>query len=296
MTQRVEISVVIATWNRGEKLLRTLQSLANQVITPAAWEAVVVNNNSTDSTAEVFARFAADHPELQLRMVDEPRQGLSWARNCGIAESRGELIAIIDDDEEVNPQFCSAYINFFARHPNVLIAGGAVTPIYEADRPRWMSRFTERPIAGTLQLGPLEKPFVRGYPPGGNMAVRRCAIDDYGVFDTSLGRTGAQLIGGEEKELNERITFGSRTRAWWVPGAEIRHIIPPSKLTESHLQRLWKGVGVSARLHRGVARAIFGELLKWPATLLIAIFMRPAQARYLIKMRLNITKGILSRA
>lgn len=299
----VELSIVIATYNRGEKLLGTLRSLAVQTIPAERWEVVVVNNNSTDDTATVFADFVAAHPSLNIRMVAETNQGLSYARNRGIAESTAPLVAIIDDDEEVNPEFAAAYIGFFARHPEVPMAGGRVVPKYETERPHWMSCFTERPIAGTLDKGPAEKPFGKGYPAGGNMAVRRTAFTEYGVYDTSLGRTGGNLVGGEEKELFYRITAGGAP-VWWVPGAIIYHIIPPAKLTLEYFRRLSRGVGTSERQRtRAISRAaytvaIVKEICKWGATLAIAGWFvlagRPSKARYLIIMRRNISAGLLA--
>ena len=69
-----KLSLIVATYNRAASLLRTLESVVLQSADPALWECVVVNNNSTDNTAEVFAAFAADHTAFTLRMVDEPKQ------------------------------------------------------------------------------------------------------------------------------------------------------------------------------------------------------------------------------
>jgi glycosyltransferase involved in cell wall biosynthesis len=319
----VKISIIIATYNRGARLLDTLQSLAAQTLPAAEWEVVAVNNNSSDDTAERFAAFAAAHPGLNLRMVDEPRQGLSHARNRGISVAQGAVIAIIDDDEEVNPEFAAAYLDFFERHPEAAMAGGRVVPRYETGRPRWMSRFTERPIAGTLDLGAHEKPFGRadGYPAGGNMAVRREVFERYGLFDTSLGRTGGRLIGGEEKELFARVTAAGEA-VWWMPGAVIYHIIPPSKLTPDYFRRLSRGVGASERVRsagrtgtydfasaesasrtpahsRGTfALALVKEAFKWVATLALALAwvltFRPSKAWWLLKMRAGITAGLVN--
>ncbi len=291
----IKLSIIIATFNRSAQLRRTLQSLVGQTVSPSDWEVVVVDNNSADNTPQVFAKFAADHRELNLRMVAEPRQGLSWARNRGMAEARGEVLAIIDDDEEVNAEFVAAYLDFFARNPSVAMAGGRVVPVYETERPRWMTRWTERPIAGTLDLGRRERPFTRGYPAGGNLAVRRWVIESYGGFDTSLGRTGTALIGGEEKEFFHRISTHGIV-AWYTPQAIIYHIIPPEKLTPDYFRRLALGVGRSQRM-MGLGGGFIREVLKWLVTLVLAVFfaitMRPAKAKYLLVLRLGITRGLL---
>lgn len=297
------ISVVIATWNRGEKLAGTLGSLAGQTLPAAEWEAVVVNNNSTDDTAEIFARFADGQGRmLNMRMVDEVRQGLSWARNRGIAETRGDIVVMIDDDEEVNSGFLEAYRDFFETHPSAMAAGGPMVARYEEGRPRWMSHYTEALTASTIDLGARIRLFPRGrYPIGGNMAFRREIFERVGVFDTSLGRAGKALLGGEEKDMFGRIAAVGG-QSWWVPGAVVDHLIPPSRVTDSHFRRLSRMVGVTARtLSHGrgnYVRAILAEAVKWGATLVIAAWftltLRPLKAKYLIVMRCNITKGLVS--
>ena len=102
------ISLIIPTYNRAAQLIAALQSVVVQDLPPAEWECVVVNNRSDDDTAEQFAAFAAAHPACHLRMVDEQQAGLSHARNRGIAEAQAPLLAFIDDDEWIEPQFLRA--------------------------------------------------------------------------------------------------------------------------------------------------------------------------------------------
>ena len=202
----LRLSLLIATYNRSSWLVRTLQSVIEQDAPLDEWECVVVNNNSTDDTAERFAEFAAQHPEVNMRMVTELNQGLSYARNRGIRESSGEYIAIIDDDERIAPGFISAYISLFDSTPDAVAAGGPIIAEYPHGRPVWMSYFTERAIANQMHLGNKVKEYPEGYiPGGGNMALRRSAIRRYGVFDISLGRVGNSLVGGEESDLFERL-------------------------------------------------------------------------------------------
>lgn len=296
------LSLIVATYNRSQQLLVTLQSVAAQTAPAALWECVVVDNNSTDDTAAQIEAFRASHPEVPLRYLFEKRQGLSWARNCGIAGTTGRIIAIIDDDERIVPGFVSAYIDFFTAHPDVAAAGGAIVAEYPSGRPDWMSPYTERPIANPIDLGPQPRPFPHGrIPGGGNMALQRWAVERYGAFDPSLGRRGGVLLGGEENELFERLARGGE-KCWYVPGAVMYHIIPSSKLSPDYFDRLCFNIGVSQRaralLRGGVGRLWIGEGVKWLATAVIAagycLSGRCARAVWLVRMRRRITAGIRS--
>lgn len=293
----IRLSLIIATYNRARSLIGALESVVRQEADPAEWECIVVNNNSQDDTEALFTAFVTRYPAIGLRMVRETRQGLSHARNRGIAESRGAYIAIIDDDERINPGFIGAYIRFFDTHPAVAAAGGRIVPEYPEGRPVWMSPYVERPIANPLDLGTEAREFPAGrIPGGGNMALRRTAVEKYGMFDPALGRVGGRLIGGEESDLFERLARAGEPY-WYVPDAVIWHIIPPEKLTDAYFDRLCYNVGVSQRLRARLRgrrlRTLAAEAGKWAATLGLALTMRPCRARKLLRMRYEITKGLL---
>lgn len=295
----IRLSLVIATYNRAEQLMITLSSVAAQSKASAQWECIVVDNNSMDDTKKRAEAFIAEHPNLNIRYHFEQKQGLSHARNAGIEQAQGDIIAFIDDDERIVPDFISAYIKLFDSHPNAMAAGGKIIAEYPTGRPRWMSHYTERPIANPMDFGDYVRAFPKGrIPGGGNMAMRRDVFTQIGLFNTSLGRTGKSLIGGEESDLFERIAAAGM-ECYYTPRAVMYHIIPTEKLTESYFERLCYNTGVSQRtraeIHHRKMRLYIGEAAKWCATLLLCLLHTPAQSRYLIKMRANISKGILHR-
>ena len=295
-----KFSLIVATYNRAESLLRTLESVVLQSADPTLWECVVVNNNSTDNTAQAFAAFVADHTTLNLRMVDEPKQGLSNARNCGIAAAEGEYIAIIDDDETLELGYIETYIEFFDSFPTALAAGGAVKAVYEGSRPRWMSHYTEQMIANPLDLDIVVTLFPASrVPAGGNMAFRRAAFEKVGLFNPRLGRNGQSLIGGEENDLFARLRRAGEL-LYFVPGAAIYHHIPQSKLTDEYFDRLSYNVGRSKLMRAEADGAVDAlkadERKKRIATYLLCaiyvIFFQPIKAKYLLRMRRGISAGI----
>ena len=139
-------------------------------------------------------------------------------------------------------------------------------------------------------------------PGGGNMAIRRSAIRRYGVFDTSLGYVGEQLIGGEECDLFERLQI-AEAKYYYVPGAVMYHIIPKEKLTQEYLSRLSYNVGVSqlrrARYYHRIGRVKFKECIKWAITIALmawyGITLQWSKAKYLFIMRRQISRGLWSK-
>lgn len=295
----IRLSLIIATYNRAEQLMVTLDSVARQTLSADRWECIVVDNNSKDDTRQRVEAFAAEHPQLNMVYHLEQNQGLSYARNAGIAKAQGDIIAFVDDDERIVPEFVEAYFELFDNKADAMSAGGRIVAEYPTGRPEWMSHYTEQPIANPMDFGSEVKLFPkRRIPGGGNMAMRRSVFEEVGVFNPNLGRTGGRLIGGEESELFERMAERGMA-CYYVPRAVMYHIIPESKLQPDYFERLSYNTGISQRLRAEMrgrkVRLYVMEVAKWCATLLLCLIHRPQQSRYLLKMRKNISKGIFQR-
>lgn len=302
----LRISVIICTYNRAPHVVRTLESLAVQTLRRECFEIVVVDNNSNDDTRERVMQFIEHNPGLDTKLISEIRQGLSYARNAGIAASKGDILVMIDDDEMVNPEFLKSYLAFFERNRDAAAAGGVMIPLYEYELPRWVSKYPEQMLSSKLCLGSRQMEFPRRkFPIGGNMAFRREVFNKSGNFNTSLGRKGEQLLGGEEKDLFMRIRAAGE-KIYYLPDAVVYHIIPESRFTFEHLDKLSLMVGRSEKIRsqaeggRAYAASVFREALKWKATILLAklyiIKGRPEQASALIRMRKGVTQGLLGKS
>lgn len=295
----MDLSIIISTYNNAKSLVRTLESVAKQDADKTVWECVIVNNNSTDDTVERVTAFSKEHTDINIRLVDEPQQGLSFARNRGIAESKGTFIAFIDDDETINEGFVSAYIDLFRNH-GAFVGSGALKVCYDSARPKWMSHYTEKMIANPLDLGEEIITVTRTITPtGGNMAFNRELFRLYGNFDTTLGRKGEELFGGEENDLFERIRdLGERV--FYTPHAIAYHHIADHKLTKEYFDKLSYGVGVSKRLRaekNGTEQELFSdERKKRFYTKILAVLytltFQYQKAKWLMRMRNGISKGV----
>lgn len=296
------LSFIIATYNRADGIINTLLTIAGQTLDPALFEVVVADNNSTDGTAARIRDFAAAHPAMNIVYCHEPNQGLSWARNCAIKHSKGQVLVIVDDDENIDPGLAGAYLEFFRGYPTAAAAGGKVVPVYGVPRPEWFSPWVEELISGAFDLGEGIKPFPpHRYPRGGNFAIRRTMINRYGDFNTELGRKGNAVMGGEEKELLGRLEKAGE-EIFYLPAASIEHIIPDAKVTKEYFDKITRMVGVSEKTRTlGKSKGKYAlrlaqEAFKWGATLLLAAryLATPQKAVYLVRMRAGITRGLLS--
>jgi predicted nucleotidyltransferase len=120
---RLSVSVVIAARNRAEMLRRALESLLRQERLPD--EVVVVDNASTDTTADVALSF---RDRLNLKLVREDQVGIPHARNAGLRHAAGDILAFIDDDCEAEPGWLAEMEKPFLKDPHVGSVGGNLIP------------------------------------------------------------------------------------------------------------------------------------------------------------------------
>jgi len=297
------ISVIICTYNRQKYIYNVLKSVAENELPRSEYEIVLVNNNSTDNTEQECRRFQDDYPEVNFHYCVETNQGLSYARNCGIRQSAGDLLAYVDDDATVNKEYLSTYARFFADHPDAVAAGGPILPVYETEEPSWMTHYTRQLITGKLYLGDKEREFPGGaFPGGGNACYRKSVFDTVGLFNVVLGRKGNSLIGAEEKDLFDKMTTNGM-HFYYLPNAILYHIIPPHKLTQDYFDRLTYSIGVSERYRtlqispKKYRNRLMKEAVKWGGTIVLWLFyalcLQPAKGNKLVAFRRNVTRGLL---
>jgi glucosyl-dolichyl phosphate glucuronosyltransferase len=258
---RPRITVAICTWNRSHLLARTLQRLTEVQDPRGGWELIVVNNNCSDDTDAVIGRYES---RLPLRRIFERQPGLSAARNAAVREARSEYIVWTDDDVLVEPSWLLEYEAAFLEHPSVAVFGGPIEPWFEGSPPRWLERAFPV-VAGAYAALDLGSSCTRldhdHYPFGANMAFRSDALRGK-PFDVRLGRTGTELLGGEEMTLI-RALFAEGQEGRWVPRARVRHFVPAERQTVNYLRRYYLGAGKGlAFLGSGsVGRTLFGRPL-----------------------------------
>jgi glucosyl-dolichyl phosphate glucuronosyltransferase len=233
----MDVSIVVCTYNRAESLKDTLAALAKLVVLPTrVWEVVVVDNNSRDHTHQVVEQTQRTWP--RLRYVFEAAQGLSHARNRGIAESTGEVILFTDDDVLPEPDWMETTLAGLEKY-RADACGGYIAPIWETPPPAWL---TER-FYGFLAVRtdrtddyPIES--ASQAPFGANMAIRKAVFDKVGLFDTNRGRKGKVLASGEDGEMFERL-LAAGFKAVFLGQSRVHHKVEAFRVTKRYFRR-WR--------------------------------------------------------
>lgn len=298
------ISIIICTYNRDKFIYKCLQRIAENGFPVSEYEIVMVNNNSTDNTEQLCLKFAADYPDVNYRYFNEKNQGLSFARNRGIKEASGEWLVFLDDDAMILPDYLTNLSTHLAQYPEAGAFGGKISPEFESGTvPEWLCKWTYSWVSA-IDLGKKVSLFKGSkYPIGANMGFSRLTLEKCGHFNTALGRTGNNLMGGEEKDIFNRIKAAG-IPIYYFPDVAVNHVIPPHRTTTQFIERLGAGVGSSERLRckdhktKLLKRQVV-ELIKWGATLILWFFyiltFRPACGNMLVLFRKNVTLGLFNK-
>jgi glycosyltransferase involved in cell wall biosynthesis len=211
----VMISIVVPTYNRAERVGNVLASIARlRVPEGLPWEVVIVDNNSTDATREVVSRMAGE-AAFPVRYVFEGTQGISRARNRGIAEAKGDVIACVDDDCIVHESWLAEIAGEFARDDRLLLLGGRVELFDPADAPMTIRTGRKRlDLTGNLS--------AFDHLIGCNLAFRRAGYERAGGFDLRYGAGSGLLPSNEDTEFVYRVVHLGGT-VLYAPNVVVYH-------------------------------------------------------------------------
>jgi GT2 family glycosyltransferase len=270
------VSVVICCYatERFPVLVAAVESVRWQTSPPAEL-AVVVDHNP-----ELLERVRATAPDL-LAIGNREPQGLSGARNTGIAATRGEVVAFLDDDAVAESDWLERLVAPYA-NPDVAGVGGAILPDWLTGRPTWFPHEFDWVVGCTYRGMPVRRAAVRNVI-GANMSFRREVFAVAGGFALEMGRTGSYPLGNDDTEfcIRARRRLPGRVLLY-EPEARVWHSVPPHRANwryfrtrcyaEGRAKAALTGVSGSAEglsselaysvrvLPRGVARCIGGAL------------------------------------
>lgn len=234
VTSDLDLSVVFATRDRAGQLRATLQRYCEWDTRDIAWELIVVDNASTDETAQVLDDMASSLPLTRLYV---PEPGQNRARNQALDRLRGRFVLFTDDDVLPAIDCARAYLAATRRWPRDSIFGARIEPRFPLGTPDWMqSPDFEFSTTAFARYKPSEhEGHVRRHPYGPSFLVRRAAIGDL-RFPAHLGpQQGSYAMGGEGDFLRR---LAARGHAYvHVPDAYVEHVVRDEQVEPGWLLR-----------------------------------------------------------
>ena len=274
----LDITALVCVYNGLPDIEDLLKSVLDQRTDQLfRYEVLVVDNNSTDGTRDLVEQYATRYPDV-LRVIEEKRQGKSYALNTGLAAARGRICSIIDHDL-VLPASCLRGIwEAFSTHPDVSFLGGKVLPIWPGPLPSWLTAEhwspvaicdygdTPRAVDSSASICLLTGSFLRS----GLLGI--------GGYRVELGLRPGQLGGVEDDDVYTRLVRSGHCGIY-IPEIVVYHKIGTQKLTKkyhrkwhtghgryyadmqlpSYEQSRWRIFGVPGHIYRQAA----AHTLKW---------------------------------
>lgn len=246
----IGVSVVIVCYNSSERILPTLYHLASQEGIEFPCEIILVDNNSSDNTAQIAIRYWNRlNPFVPFITVTEKRPGTMYARHKGIISANYRYVTFVDDDNWLCPCYLKTAFDIIKFNPEIAAVGGRGIMEFKKgySPPAWIYQFEK-----SFGCGP------QGNFDGDTTTHKGClytagAIIDrfwlnrlfiYGFQSTLSGRIGNKLIAGEDTELTYALKLVGG-KLYYSSLMEFKHYIPDNRLKWNYLKKLWRSFGYS---------------------------------------------------
>ncbi len=254
------LEVVICTHNGKARLLRTLSALALQSLAPPAWSILVIDNNSSDGTAE-FVRSTWGRPGVALRVVRETQPGLMCARLRAIAETDREFACFCDDDNWLEPDYLTLALAMMKTQPHIAALGGRGVAVSRVPLPAWFALAAHGYAVGPQGAEEAEVARERSFVYGAGMTLRLSAwrqLERTGFCPRLMGREPGRLASGDDNEM----CLGLALLGWRIaysPRLVFRHELSPGRLEERYCHRLFRSFGESSVVLNAYRDFLFGH-------------------------------------
>jgi glycosyltransferase involved in cell wall biosynthesis len=237
------ISVIVCCFNSAARIELTLRHLLNQELnTGLNWEIIVIDNRSTDDTANLATELLQDQAgPIDWKVVNENEPGLTNARNKGFEEARFNIVLMVDDDNSLAPDYVQGIWNSFQNNPKVGMVGGTGIAALESEPPAWFKQYDYCYAIGPQSDG--KQPVEHLY--GAGLALRMDLLEklrNAGFRSLLTDRVGNSLMSGGDTEL----CFAFRLAGYELVHRHdltFTHHLPSARVNWKYLRRLFSGFG-----------------------------------------------------
>ena len=247
------VSVIICCYNSAERLMETIKHIAFQKIPDSIlWEVIIVDNASTDNTVRLAAAEWKKYNLLHInfRVITEPKQGLTNARNRGVEESKYEYILFCDDDNWLHCDYVSKAFSIINGNNSIGVLGGRSEAVSDHAFPFWFSTFQASYAVGVqaINSGDVSS---RRYVWGAGMVLRKSVYQKLAAsgFKHYLSdRSGKQLMSGGDSEICAWYLLVG-LKLWYSEDLMLKHFMPPERLAKDYFEKMLAGLRDSALIH-----------------------------------------------
>jgi glycosyltransferase involved in cell wall biosynthesis len=242
MPAMISIIVTSYTTERLKDIMELLDSIKGQTYPDI--ETIFIVECSKDLIVEITAQ---KQNMRNLRVVyNDGEPGLSAARNLGIKEAKGEIIAFIDDDAVLSPEWAEATAKAYAGNASVIGVTGPILPLWEESSMAWFPREFYWIFSCTYYDWTEPTEVRNGY--GTNISFKREAFDASGLFLTNLGakgggESGKHELSGDETEFSIRVRGKTGKHIFYYPDIKVQHRVYKYRLTSRFIAKrgYWEG-------------------------------------------------------
>lgn len=240
LSSNPQISVIIPTRNRADFLAKAIASIAEQELPPELFELIVVDNGSTDHTAQVCDKYGAKIKNFRRVVAKSP--GLHEGRHLGLQVSSSPILTFADDDIEALPTWLTGVMEAFENR-NVSLVGGKCLPNWEVTPPHWLwqrwmcERVEWGQKLGTLSIvdfGDVAQPVDPYLIYGCNFSVRKdTVLEAQGFHPDGMPRELILLRGDGESHISGHVKSSGKI-ALYHPNAAVKHLVSADRMTEDY--------------------------------------------------------------
>ncbi len=235
------VSVIICCYNSESRIQETLKCLEMQInIEDIAFEILIIDNGSTDKTAEV-ATNSWKSKVAPIKIINEPEPGQANARITGLRNATYEYCTFIDDDNHVNPQWISVVFEILDTKKEVAACGGKGIAVFEGKEPYWFNHYESSYAIGpqAAQSGYISN--ERGYLYGAGLSIKKSIylnLLDTGCPRFQTGKISFSLRGGgEDSELCFSLLLKGY-KLWYDERLTFNHFMPADRLSIENLKKM----------------------------------------------------------
>jgi len=294
------ITILFATHNGEKTLPLTLKAFCNLTIPEIEWEIIVVDNASTDNTANIIKSYI---DKLPICYLYEDKKGKNNALNSGVSLAKGNLIVFTDDDVIPEQEWLVKLASCANLHADYTIFGGVIKPNWPRQPDKWILDHVPLGVTYAITNEDLIEGEVHpGLVWGVNMAIRRDVFEAGYRFDASVGPNGKNYVMGSETEFTIRL-HKLGYKSWFCKEAVVYHIIRDYQLDpEWIIKRAYRfGRNMYRQEYRsfnpkipilfGIPRWMFSKLLQQYKYLAIYSFLGKWDEQLNVRWEIEFIKG-----